>query len=578
MAPDRVTTASASNENERPDRPILPLPKRRLRERLSPEVADSIQYPPAPQSASALFSYPCSLKGSIVEEDLSSSSRESELAGRQGSRRHGASAEGESYGTSPRRIVVPRPPTESLGRPARLLQRPEPARQVHSPQPPPSAASSADGYESFENTNNKKRKIPTAGEMLGAHGLGDHDKAGENGSSTSALYYSSGSSLLSGQNISGPGRGRFGRVRTGRTPLQALSEVSGNWVGRASKTRSSNWSPQPAQSTGIISNAIANAEKLVAPGGQENTTSLLQQPSPAKPTPSSTQFTFTCDSQVPGSSLSWPGAGPKVSSSAPAEYDPPVRSYPHPRVRPSHQKTVSSASAGSAGSGVFSQEPTSDCSMEGQASESATQERKQRRRADRDLQQQARKRREETARQNILHGHKHDEDDWICEFCEYELIFGYPPYALIRQYEIKDRKARQQEEERRRVWEKAKARSRKGKKTKAPSKAQVNNNNNLHNQANDAHQVHPTVTTTHSQGTQSEPFDDDDEYEAEGNYELDSEPTMLKSAEKNHAAVPGRATGPGPSAGPGRKPNGGTKGGRASGARAAGVEASNGKG
>jgi hypothetical protein len=33
-------------------------------------------------------------------------------------------------------------------------------------------------------------------------------------------------------------------------------------------------------------------------------------------------------------------------------------------------------------------------------------------------------------------------DVWICESCEYESIFGEPPHALIRQYEIKDRKER----------------------------------------------------------------------------------------------------------------------------------------
>lgn len=58
------------------------------------------------------------------------------------------------------------------------------------------------------------------------------------------------------------------------------------------------------EGSGIISNAIANAEKL-RPQGQENV-SLLQQHSSANKTPTSTQFTFTCDSQVPGT-VQWPG-------------------------------------------------------------------------------------------------------------------------------------------------------------------------------------------------------------------------------------------------------------------------------
>ncbi|KAL6409414.1 hypothetical protein AUP68_05788 [Ilyonectria robusta] len=59
------------------------------------------------------------------------------------------------------------------------------------------------------------------------------------------------------------------------------------------------------EGTGIISNAIANAEKL-RPQGQENVSLLQQHSSAEKATPASTQFTFTCDSQVPGT-VQWPG-------------------------------------------------------------------------------------------------------------------------------------------------------------------------------------------------------------------------------------------------------------------------------
>ena len=53
---------------------------------------------------------------------------------------------------------------------------------------------------------------------------------------------------------------------------------------------------------------------------------------------------------------------------------------------------------------------------------------------------------------------------WICEFCEYEDIFGIPPVYLIRQYERKDRAERKKAAEKRRLLEKAKAKGRKGKK------------------------------------------------------------------------------------------------------------------
>lgn len=269
MASDTVASASTypnHERNERHDRPIRPLPKRRLRERLSPEVADSIKYPPAPQSTPALFSYPCNLKGGFLEEDVSAGARDfqPDFSGRQASRRNGNGVGSDVDEVAPRRTVVPRPPTESLGRSARMLQKSEVSRQGHSPQPPPSASSSADGYDSFENTNNKKkRKIPTAGEMNGAHGLGDHglndshshpgglavtpERSGENGISTSVPYYGSGSFVSTGQNVSGPGRGRFGRARNGRSPLQTLSDASSNWSGRGAKPRSATWSPQPGQ-------------------------------------------------------------------------------------------------------------------------------------------------------------------------------------------------------------------------------------------------------------------------------------------------------------------------------------------
>ncbi|KAK4697937.1 hypothetical protein P7C71_g221, partial [Lecanoromycetidae sp. Uapishka_2] len=56
------------------------------------------------------------------------------------------------------------------------------------------------------------------------------------------------------------------------------------------------------------------------------------------------------------------------------------------------------------------------------------------------------------------------EDVWICEFCEYESIFGEPPKALIQQYEAKDRRERKRVAEKRRLLEKAKMKGRKGKK------------------------------------------------------------------------------------------------------------------
>src|SRR4051794_7138445 len=67
------------------------LPKRRLRERLSPEAAESIQYPPAPRIVSPLFQYPYTLRDD--EADLASAIRNSENGSRAGKSETGADDE-----------------------------------------------------------------------------------------------------------------------------------------------------------------------------------------------------------------------------------------------------------------------------------------------------------------------------------------------------------------------------------------------------------------------------------------------------------------------------------------------------
>lgn len=75
----------------------------------------------------------------------------------------------------------------------------------------------------------------------------------------------------------------------------------------------------------------------------------------------------------------------------------------------------------------------------------------------------ARQRKLQQEYNNLQHPPSSD-DVWICEFCEYESIFGTPPHALIRQYEIKDRREKKRLAEKRRLLEKAKLKGRKGKK------------------------------------------------------------------------------------------------------------------
>lgn len=110
-------------------------------------------------------------------------------------------------------------------------------------------------------------------------------------------------------------------------------------------------------------------------------------------------------------------------------------------------------------------------------------------------------------------------DVWICEFCEYERIFGEPPRALIRDYELKDRRHRQEEADRKRLLEKAKAKSRKGKKIgKAPVKS-TNAPSNTPGQPSHEPLGDPGAPPMHpdrSHSTQSEEYDY--EYEDEDDY------------------------------------------------------------
>ncbi|KAI0600573.1 hypothetical protein F4775DRAFT_590132 [Biscogniauxia sp. FL1348] len=477
-----------------PDRPIRPLPKRRLRERLSPDVADSIKYPPTPQTTAPLFVYPYNAKDEstvLGPEPVNVASRENfaRLGQDAGLRRNGLGTEhdDESLMGQARRALGSRTFHVSPGHATRTPQRPVQARHPN-PQPPPSTASSADGYDSFENTNNKKkRKIPTAGETIlnGTHVLNDpnafgvpsppttgDEGPGDASGAISTPYYQSGGPTTNGQGISGPGRGRYGRVRNGRSPLRALSDPNSAWGGRNPKLRPGNQYPSPPgiENSGIISSAIASAEKLPIPQGQENI-SLLQQQASTKSSPATArQFTFTFDSQNP---VSWPGSDPAPSGMAGtnrmtqtaslADYRDPYNGI-GARVAQTQSGLVPPAGHGGAQLGV---NPAAD-GGKGEAPPNAVPKKSKRR--GNSLHQAAKQRRKETEYKNMHHPPA-PEDVWVCEFCDYERIFGHPPEALIRQYEIKDRRRRREEAERRRLLEKAKMKSRKGKKaSKLPAK------------------------------------------------------------------------------------------------------------
>ncbi|KAI1261605.1 hypothetical protein F5Y18DRAFT_430910 [Xylariaceae sp. FL1019] len=468
-----------------PDRPIRPLPKRRLRERLSPEVADSIKFPPAPQTNTPLFVYPYNTR----DEPFSTPGDPGNAVSRENVARVG----GEEVGVRRNTLTSIRDDDSLMGQARRALgsrgfhePRASPSRSTKA-QPPPSTASSVDGYDSFENTNNKKkRKIPIAGESVlnGAHALSDaaglvipsHSAGGESegdASPTATVYHQSGGLVSNGQGISGPGRGRFGRIGSNsRVPLRALSDANGSFPGRNIKVRlGSQHSVTPAETSGIISTAIASAEKLPVPTGQENISLLQQhqQPQSIKTSPtSSTQFTFTFGSHNP---VSWPGSDPvphNMSGSNSGANRATSATSAAARGGQSQHEMPSSA-AGPSGIQGGSHIPNEHTDRGTQETSSS----KKSRRRSNSLARAANQRRRKQEVKNL--SNPPTDDDWyLCVFCEYERIFGAPPRSLIKSYEVKDRRRRHDEAERRRLLEKAKSKSRKGKKAnKAPQKSET---------------------------------------------------------------------------------------------------------
>jgi len=243
MSPDTMSSLY-------PDRPIRPLPKRRLRERLPLDVAESIEYPPTPKSSAPLFYYPYA----ATDEAKTPRPVEAQLPGEKErvpeidqrnyiSRRNPEDADSDEDELAYRSRIYPRHAPDTPGRAYRFVEKPEAARRP--PQPPGSTTSSADGYDSFENTNNKKkRKIPTPGDsgMNGSHLSSDLACMGISSTSEDihprvdaggGAHYSS-PVPASASGLSGPGRGRYSRFRNGRSPLRALTDVASNWSNRRS--------------------------------------------------------------------------------------------------------------------------------------------------------------------------------------------------------------------------------------------------------------------------------------------------------------------------------------------------------
>ncbi|RAO68857.1 uncharacterized protein BHQ10_004869 [Talaromyces amestolkiae] len=464
-----------------PDRLIRPLPKRPLRSRLSSEAAESILFPPAPP-VSQLF------HGSYSDHH---ERQDSKYLMRQHSvdpyshdhspdrdHRHpyeNGVSEVES-GDESGSVVVRR----SGGFRGSSLPPSTPYTngQTHDTLQTKSSPVGLDGYDAFENTNNKKkRKIPTSGTLSSHHSNLTTDLAnmglsgstpgspGGIGDSGTGTYYGSGSPAASnaGSGISGPGRGRYGRhaprVSSGRNAVPVHPQ--GTWFGgrpggtRRDSTPSSHIGTgeigaKPDQ--GIISTAIANAAALSpSPRGPNNVSLLDQQANRSSPT--KTQFTFTCESDssksiAMHSTNPYPMSHPRMPNST-------LHGPPNSRDFAA-QGTQTSPNMGAIGGQQLPPTPA--------AGTPATNPGQRPKRSRDSIYALAARRRKIQQHYSNIHNPPNPEEFWMCEFCEYEAIFGEPPRALIRQYEIKDRKERRRLAEKRRLLEKAKMKGRKGKK------------------------------------------------------------------------------------------------------------------
>lgn len=157
--------------------------------------------------------------------------------------------------------------------------------------------------------------------------------------------------------------------------------------------------------------------------------------------------------------------------------------------------------------------------------------RESRRRLEKELAMAAQHRQQMAAERYFNNPPKLD-DIWICEFCEYERIFGEPPRALIREYELKDRRARQEEADRKRLLEKARAKGRKAKKNmKGASKA--NNAATPHDEYQHSdEQLRSPEHQGNGHSTQSEEEEDDDylgEYDDEQPNSVPPTPQLNRS-------------------------------------------------
>ena len=234
-----------------PARPIRPLPKRRLRSRVSSEVAESILYSADVNSTRSLFQIPYDEPRFINGAPKGLPNGNSKVTGSiGGTAKESYQFKGNDFDGDEEAMAIghhqeQRQRSMSMNTMYSKLgyTRNDGSKFARLPIPHSTAShsDSIDGYDSFENTNNKKkRKIPMSGALgnhqsslstemaqMGISSARDLDTSQVEADGGVGHYYGSGSSavptIASGNGISGAGRGRYGRAGTrhysGRSPL-----------------------------------------------------------------------------------------------------------------------------------------------------------------------------------------------------------------------------------------------------------------------------------------------------------------------------------------------------------------------
>ncbi|KAI1622429.1 hypothetical protein EDD37DRAFT_474016 [Exophiala viscosa] len=440
-----------------PERLIRPLPRRTIKSRLSLEAAESITYPPQlPSTSLPTYSHygedgEYSNDGKVLvhhhdEHDHDCDydhdhDHDSDHHDHDCPHHHHHCCHHDDYEDDLDDLESMVPASHYLAS--------SPPRSGRHPRYSKGSVSGPDGYEAFENTNNKKkRKIPTSGSLSLHHSSMTSDFAhmgiNNDGSADDSHYHMKHGGSSPGHGIQGAGRGRNARKVSGRNPL-GVSVNGSNARSKYDQNLSANAKAEDSRDQGIISAAIANATALLRKPlgkGQENMGVLDQQ---AKQAHTNSQFTFTCETEAKGVTF------PEQSLYSPG-YSQRNNLGPQSQAAAGQKVPAQGIQSGPANT---QQVPAA------QPNAANTNGKKPRRRKGDVYVLAARQRRLQQEYNNLQHPPA-PEDVWICEFCEYESIFGEPPHALIRQYEIKDRKERRRLAEKRRLLEKAKLKGRKG--------------------------------------------------------------------------------------------------------------------